>query len=169
MVVSLPANAEFVGGKTVIITVSLDIGHMPLQTHQTNIFVGADKTVIAELFNNGFVITGLPPATVQTPTPTVGALPFKVAEVTQVVWSIPASAEVGKASIIICTVSFEGGQEPFVTVQIKAFVPVVNPVKVEIFNVGLLTELPPNKTDQHPDPITGFTAFKLKVVAPQKF
>ena len=56
---------------------------MPLQTHQTNIFVGEDKTVIAELFNNGFVITRLPPATVQPPTPTVGALPFKVAEVTQ--------------------------------------------------------------------------------------
>ena len=57
----------------------------------------------------------------------------------------------------------EAGQTPLPTVQIKILLPVASDVTLEEFNVGVVTEDPPDTTDQVPEPTTGMLALSVVV------
>ena len=59
----------------------------------------------------------------------------------------------------------ETGQTPFDVVQTSEFVPVLNPVTEEVFKVVVVTEEPPEITDQEPVPIVGMVLFKVVIDA----
>jgi len=56
------------------------------------------------------------------------------------------------------------GHTPFVFVQTKVFVPVVNPLTSEMFNVGVVIVPPPLNTDHVAIPIGGIEPFRFAVV-----
>ena len=66
-----------------IVTVSLDEGHVPLLVVHTNEFTPIVNPVTPDVGSPGVVTVALPAITVHTPVPTVGVLPANVAVVAQ--------------------------------------------------------------------------------------
>ena len=58
----------------------------------------------------------------------------------------------------------EAGQTPFTTDHSNVLFPVASEVIPEEFNVGVVTEDPPEITDQVPIPTKGIFAFNVAVV-----
>ena len=68
-----------------IVTVSLDAGHVPFVIVHTNVFAPTVKPVTPDVGELGVVTVALPAMTVHAPVPTVGVLPASVAVVEQTV------------------------------------------------------------------------------------
>ena len=69
----------------VIVTVSLDAGHVPLEIAQTKEFAPTLKAVTPDAGSLGVVTVALPAMTVHAPDPTAGVLPARVEVVEQTV------------------------------------------------------------------------------------
>src|ERR1051325_8008775 len=109
-------------------TSSNDEGHVPLLTVQRNVFAPGASPVTLEAGFDGDVTVPVPPTSVHTPLPTEGVLPASSVDEPLISGSGPATAVVGGASRVIMTVSFEGEQEPFPTVQTNSLTPTERPV-----------------------------------------
>jgi hypothetical protein len=146
---------------TIIFTVLVEEGQVPLDITHSNEFVPVDKPVTDEVFRFG-VVTELPPEiTVHDPVPIDGTLEFKVAVEEQIVKSVPALEGVGLESTNTETVLVETGQTPLATDHSKMLFPVAKPVTPDEFNVGVVTEELPAITDQVPTPTIGALALKV--------
>ena len=60
-------------------------GHVPLVVVHRNVLIPTLNPVTPEVGEAGMVTVALPATTVQTPVPTIGAFPLRVAVVTQTV------------------------------------------------------------------------------------
>ena len=109
-------------------TVSVSSGQVPLETIQTKVLMPMERPVTAEVGWVGVVGVPVPLSRVQVPVPVVGVVAAKVLVVEQMVWSGPALAGLGGASIVMATVSEVVGQTPLLIVQMKVFVPIPRPV-----------------------------------------
>jgi len=69
----------------VIVTVSLDAGHVAFVIVHTNVFAPIVRPVTPEVGSLGVVTVELPAMTVHAPVPTVGVFPASVAVVEQTV------------------------------------------------------------------------------------
>src|SRR5436309_1238547 len=113
----MPAAAVVGDASRVITTVSLDEGQLALLTVQTNVLAPTLRFVTPEVGSAGVVTLPVPVSTVHAPVPTDGAFAANVAVAAQTVPSGPAFADVGDASRVITTVSFEEGQLKLLIVQ----------------------------------------------------
>src|ERR1051326_81391 len=148
-----------------MMTVSLDAGHEAFVTVQTKLFAPRDNPVTPDVGSEGVVTVALPAVTVHAPAPTVGVLPANVAVAAQTVWSGPAFAVVGVSSLVIVTVSADGGHDPLVIVQTKLLAPNDNPVTPDVGSPGIVTAALPAITDHPPVPIVGVVPASVAVTA----
>ena len=145
-------------------TVSAEVGQLPLLIVHTNVFAPTVRDVTPDVGSPG-VVTALPPAiTVKDPEPTIGVFPANVPVVEQTVWSVPAVAVVGTASRVILTVSLVVGQTPLVIIHSNMLVPTLSPVTPELGSFSVVTEPPPAITAQDPVPAVGVFASSVAVV-----
>src|SRR5262249_6182704 len=112
----------------------------------------------------GCVTNPDPAIKVHVPVPTAGVFPASVAVAAQTVWSGPASADVGEASLVIVTVSAEGGHEALLIVHTNVFAPIASPVTPDVGLPGVVTEAPPAITVQVPVPTEGVLPARVAVV-----
>ena len=117
IVESLPAFAGVAKVLIVATTVSVVGTQVPFEMVQTNTFTPTLTPVIDDVGDVGLVIVPLPETIVHKPVPTIGVLPFNVAEDAHIIKSDPALAIVGYASTLIVTVSFDERHTPFEIVQ----------------------------------------------------
>ena len=141
--------------------VLVELGQVPLNVLQTNEFVPVVKPVTCELFMVGEVTDDPPDITVHEPVPMDGTFEFKVAVDAQIVKSVPALETVGLESTKTETVLVEAGHTPFATDHSKILFPVAKLVTPEELNVSVVTEEPPEITDQVPVPIRGTLALNV--------
>jgi hypothetical protein len=78
-----PAIATVGSSSRVMLTVSLDVGQMPLVIIHSNRLLPTLRLVTPEVGEPGVVTVALPAMTVHVPLPTVGVLPARVAVVEQ--------------------------------------------------------------------------------------
>ncbi len=78
-------------------------------------------------------------------------------------------ATVGKALMIISTRSAEGGQDPLEIVHWNVFMPTLNPVTLEVAEVGVVIVPVPAMSVHKPVPVTGVFPAKVEVVTLHKF
>ena len=161
---SNPAAAAVGDWSLVIVTVSLDDGHVPLLIVQTNVFAPTINPVTPDVGLLGVVTVALPAITVHAPVPTVGVLPASVAVVAQTVWSNPAAAVVGDSSRMIVTVSLEEGHVPLPIVQTKVLAPTDNPVTPEVGELEVVTVALPAMIAHPPVPTVGVLPANVAVV-----
>src|SRR5258708_14141910 len=150
-----PAFADVGDASRVITTVSFEGGQLKLLIVQTNMLAPTERPVTPDVGFPGVVTLPDPPSTVHAPVPTFGVLPARVAVVAQTVSSGPAFAAVGDSSRVIVTLSFDGGQDPFVTVQTKVLVPTERPVTPDVRSPGVVTLAVPVITVHAPVPTVG--------------
>ena len=131
---------------------------------QTKVFAPEDSAVTPEVVSPGAVTEALPAMTVHKPVPTVGVLPASVAVGPHTVWSAPAFAVVGDSSLMIVTVSFDGGQMPLPIVHTNVFDPTIKPVTPEVGSVGVVTVADPVMTVHAPVPTVGELPASVAVV-----
>ena len=136
-------------------TVSLVDPHPVLLIVHTNVLLPTESPVTPDAESPGVVTDALPAITVHVPVPTTGVLPARVAVAAHTVWSGPASANVGNASLVIATVSLDGVHVPLLIVQTNSFNPTLSPVTPEEALPGEFTVPPPEIVVQVPVPITG--------------
>jgi hypothetical protein len=148
----------------VIVTVSLEAGHVPFVIVQTNVLAPSDNPVTPEVGEPGVVTVELPAITVHAPEPTVGALPARVAVVSQTVWSGPAFDVVGFSSRVIVTVSLDEPHNSVLIVQTKVFAPTDKPVTPEVGEPGVVTVALPAITVHAPVPEAGVLPASVAVV-----
>jgi hypothetical protein len=152
-----------------ISTSSNELAQAPFEIVHRKVDVPAVKPVIPEEGEDGVVIFPLPEIFVHVPVPTVGVFPANVAELEQMLWSVPASATVGKSSTEIIT-SLAEVQFPFVIVHRSVDVlPIVRPVTPDAGSVLSVILAEPEITDQEPLPTPGLLAAKVEVVVLQRF
>jgi hypothetical protein len=144
--------------------VLVEFGQVPFEIVQTNEFVPFVKPVTDDVFVVGLVMEEPPAITDQTPIPIVGILEFKVVVEAHIVKSVPALETSGYESTKTETVLVEAGQTPFTTVHSNILFPVDKEVIPEEFNVGVVTDDPPEITDQVPIPTNGIFALSVAVV-----
>ena len=147
-----------------IVTVSRDGGHDAFVIVQTKVFAPEDSAVTPEVVSPGAVTEALPAMTVHKPVPTVGVLPASVAVGPHTVWSAPAFAVVGDSSLMIVTVSFDGGQMPLLIVHTSVFAPTESAVTPDVGSVGVATVELPAITDHSPTPTVGVLPASVAVV-----
>jgi hypothetical protein len=145
------------------VTVSLDGGQLALLIVQTNVLAPTESPVAPELGSPGVVTAPLPAITDHRPDPTVAVLPASVAVVEQTVWSVPAFAAVGEASLVIVTLSEEAGHDPLLIVQTNVLAPTLRPVTPDAGLPGAVTAPVPAITVHVPVPTVA--VFPASVVA----
>lgn len=118
--------------------------------------------VVAEA---GEEITPLPDTNVQSPVPTDGAFPAKVAEVTQTVCDTPAFEIVGGVSRTIATVEVDGAQTLLLIDHWNTFTPNPKPVTPLFGDVGDVIVPAPDTNVHEPVPTAGVFPFKVALVA----
>jgi hypothetical protein len=136
----------------------------PLLMIHSNKFTPTLNPVTPDAGLPGKRTDALPASTVHEPVPTEGVFPARVAVVEQTVRSVPAFAAVGSSSLVIVTVSLDGGHEAFVMVQTNAFAPIDRPVTPDVGLPGVVTEALPAITVQEPVPTVGVFAANVDVV-----
>ena len=123
-------------GSRVMITSSIDGGHVPLEIVQRNTFAPTPRPVTGVEGEDGDEIMPVPEISVQVPVPVTGEFPAMVVVEMHRLWSGPAAAVVGTGSRVIVTSSKDGGQVPFEIVQRNTFAPTLNPVTPELGEFG---------------------------------
>ena len=105
----------------------------------------------------GLEIKPLPETTDQIPLPTSAVLADNAPVVTLHKFkSNPALDVVGDLSTCTCILSMDAGQTPFVTTHVNLLIaPIVNPIAVELGEVGTIIDPLPETTNQFPLPIIG--------------
>ena len=78
-----------------IVTVSIEGGHVAFVIVQTKLFAPIVNPVTPDVGEPGVVTVALPAMTVHAPVPTAGVFPASVAVVEHTSWSGPAFAAVG--------------------------------------------------------------------------
>ena len=131
---------------------------------QRKVFAPTPKPVMPEVGEDGVVMVPVPVINVHTPVPIIGEFPANVATVEQTVWSEPALAAVGTASLFIITSSVDIAQTPFVIVQRKVFAPTPKPVIPEVGDDGVVIVPVPVINVHAPVPIIGEFPAKVAVV-----
>lgn len=160
-----PASAIVGGADLVIVTVSLEEGHVALLIVHTKEFAPTESPVTPEPGLDGVVTEALPAMTVHVPVPVAGAFPARVAVVAHTVSSGPASAVVGEASLVIVTVSLVEPQPGLLTVQTNVLAPTDNAVTPDAGLAGVVTDALPAITVHDPVPTAGALAARLVVAA----
>jgi hypothetical protein len=110
-------------------------------------------------------VVTVPPAPammVQVPVPTTGVFPAKVADVPQIVWSVPALETDGFPTNEISTASMEGPHGAFVIVHFNEYALPATPVNVEVGEVGVVIVPPTPVTILH-IPVPTIGVFPAKV------
>jgi hypothetical protein len=107
----------------------------------------------------------------QAPVPIVGALPAIVTELAQMVCAGPATAVVGRSSIVMVTLFELGVQLLKLIVQVKTYTPGIKPVTVVLGAEGVVIVgvLGPLTKLQLPVPVVGVLPASVAVVAWQRF
>lgn len=118
-----PAFAVLTEENWVSVTCDVDAAQAgPTMVHCSTAVPDTDVTV--EVARVGDVIVAVPLTTLQSPTPLVGTLPFKVADVPQpMTWLLPATDCVTLAYCVSVTSADEGVQLGAVTVQRNTVTP----------------------------------------------
>jgi len=163
-VTSGPALATVGDASRVIVTVSLDEGHVPLLMVHTKVFAPTLNPVTPEVGLPAVVTDALPTITVQAPVPTAGAFPARVALVAQTDWSGPAAAVVGDGSRVIVTVSLVDPQPGLLIVHTNVFAPAESPVTPDVALPGDVTDAVPAITVHDPVPTVGVLPARVAVV-----
>jgi hypothetical protein len=138
-----PTVATAGAGFLVILTLLTEAGQVPLVIVQVKVLMPKPKPVTVEVGELGLVIVPAPAVSVHCPVPTVGVFPAKVKVVLQVLWSVPAFATVGVASLVIVTSLVEGVHVPLETVHLNTLIPTPKLVTWEVGEVEVTTEPPP--------------------------
>lgn len=112
IVESIPAFAGVAKVLIVATTVSVVGTQVPFEIVHTNTLTPTLTPVIEDVGDVGLVIVPLPETIVHKPVPTIGVLPFSVADDAQIIKSEPALAIVGNASTLIVTVSLDERHTP---------------------------------------------------------
>jgi hypothetical protein len=112
------------------------------------------RPVTAEFGSEGLAICPLPETRVHKPVPKEAGVACKVPEPPQTLASIPALACWLK-TLVITTVSFVAGQEPFEIVQTNKLSPVPSPLTEAFGKEGFETTPAPDNKVQVPDPVPG--------------
>lgn len=157
-VVSAPALATVGSSSTVITISSVDETHVPLFIVQRSVaefpITNPVIVVVGELME---VIVAVPDTMVHVPVPTPAELADITVDVTlQRFSSGPASATVGRLSIVIVISSAEAGQNPLEMVHLSVTeVPAINPVIVEFAELGVVIVAVPDTIVHKPLPTIG--------------
>jgi hypothetical protein len=154
-VCNVPALAVAGFKSRMIVTVLIELGHVPFETVHTKLFAPLLNPLTPLPGEEGFEIVAVPVATVQSPVPVVGVLAPSVAEEVHKVCEVPALAVVGFTSLITVTVLLDEGQVPLEIVHTKLFVPVLSPVTPLVDEEGVVIVVVPLATDQSPVPVVG--------------
>lgn len=154
-------------GSTVITISSVDEVHVPLLIVHLNVLLDPIVNPVTALVGLlGVVTTAVPLTVVHAPVPIVAVFAFKVVVVVlHNVWSVPAAAVVGKASIVITTSSVLLVQLPFAIVHLNVtLVPAVNPVNPVLAVLAAVIVAVPLTTLHVPVPTVGAFPAKVAVV-----
>ena len=143
-------------------TVSVSSGQVPLEMVQIKVLVPMERPVTADVGWVGEVGVPVPFSRVQVPVPIVGGVAAKVLVVEQMVWSGPAFAGLGGASMVMVTVSVVAGQTPLLIVQMKVLVPGVRLVIEVVLRLGLV--IVPVPVSRVQVPVAGVGSLPARVV-----
>ena len=102
-------------------------------------------------------------AVVQTPVPTLGLLPAKIAVVVHTLWSVPATEVEGLASLVIVTVLSLTAQPPLEIVHLNTFAPTPKLDTPVLLAVASANVPVPLTTLHKPVPIPGLLPAKVAV------
>lgn len=141
-------------------TVSTEGGQEPLVMVQANMLLPGERPVTDEVGELTEVMVPLPDTSDQVPVPIEGVLPEKLVLLEQMAWSRPALAVVGNASVLITTVSRDGGQTPLAMVHTKMLLPTLRPVTDEVGELMFPIAPVPAISVQVPVPVPGVLAAK---------
>ena len=148
----------------VIITSSVDIAHTPFVIVHLKVFAPTPKPVMPDVGEDGVVIVPVPVIKVHAPVPINGVFPARDVLSRQIVWSGPALAVVGTASLFIIKSSVDIAHTPFVIVHLNVFAPTPNPVTPDVAEPGVVIVPVPDIKVHAPVPINGEFPAKVVVV-----
>ena len=113
-----------------MVILSKEAAHTPFEIVQRSTLFPTESPDTPDVGEVALSKIAVPEITDQRPVPINGTLPLNKLTVEQIVWSVPAFAEVGEAWTIIETSSNTSAQAPPGMVQRKVFVPMESPETV---------------------------------------
>lgn len=161
---SAPASAVLGGAEMSIVTVSVVTVQVPFpMDHISVVVVPGVKPMMLVLGEAGLLIVQVPVSRLQVPVPVAGVLADMAVEVTlQSCWSAPASATVGRASLVTATSSVLELQNPLLMVHLSiVVVPGANAVIPVEDKVGVVMVQVPLTILHTPVPVMGALPLKL--------
>lgn len=164
---STPAFAMEGTALPTIIMLSRRAAHGGFVIVQRKVLLPTPKPVIPEVGLVGVVIVPAPPIKVQSPVPAVGVLAAITApELTQTVWSGPASEVDVIPLVVIVILETEEAQGGLLIDQVRTVTPGVNPVTVVFRTSGFVIVPEPETFTHKPVPIATTFPAKVAVAVP---